>query len=82
MRAAPLGYLQIRTKTDEGLSKLREVCQNALKELRTDGLLKNERIILSKQGTHIDVRGQNSKILNFCANNYLGLSVSKLDLFF
>ncbi|EEB10523.1 2-amino-3-ketobutyrate coenzyme A ligase, putative [Pediculus humanus corporis] len=61
-------------KVVEGNSKLREICQNTLTELRNEGLLKNERVILSKQATHIDVRGQSSKILNFCANNYLGLA--------
>lgn len=63
-------------KVVDGKAKVREVCQSVLTELRNEGLLKNERVITSKQGTHIDVRGQNGKILNFCANNYLGLAVS------
>ncbi|KAK6630180.1 hypothetical protein RUM44_005736 [Polyplax serrata] len=61
-------------KVVDGKAKVREVCQSVLTELRNEGLLKNERVITSKQGTHIDVRGQNGKILNFCANNYLGLA--------
>ncbi|KAL0278696.1 UNVERIFIED_CONTAM: hypothetical protein PYX00_000443 [Menopon gallinae] len=69
-----LGYLQIRTVVEDGKTRLREVCQNILKDLRNEGLLKNERVIVSGQAAHIDVRGQNSKILNFCANNYLGLA--------
>lgn len=36
------------------------------------GLFKNERIITSEQGAEIVVNGK--KVLNFCANNYLGLS--------
>ncbi|WP_298411226.1 glycine C-acetyltransferase [Hydrotalea sp.] len=36
------------------------------------GLMKKERIITSEQGAEIMVNGQ--KVLNFCANNYLGLS--------
>ena len=41
-------------------------------EIKTAGLLKTERIINSEQGAEIIVGGKN--LLNFCANNYLGLS--------
>ncbi len=42
-------------------------------EIRDNGLYKNERIIVSPQGAEIELNtGQ--KVLNFCANNYLGLS--------
>jgi len=43
-----------------------------LAEIEQAGLLKKERIITSEQGAEIMVGGQ--KVLNFCANNYLGLS--------
>lgn len=43
-----------------------------LEEIREAGLFKNERIISSPQGPEITVAGR--KVLNFCANNYLGLS--------
>jgi glycine C-acetyltransferase len=44
-----------------------------LKEIKEAGLYKNERIIVSPQGAEIELdTGQ--KVLNFCANNYLGLS--------
>ncbi len=44
-----------------------------LKEIKDAGLYKNERIIVSPQGAEIELNtGQ--KVLNFCANNYLGLS--------
>lgn len=46
--------------------------QNELKEIDAAGLLKKERIIDSEQGAEIMVNGK--KVLNFCANNYLGLS--------
>jgi glycine C-acetyltransferase len=36
------------------------------------GLMKKERLITSAQGAEIMVNGR--KVLNFCANNYLGLS--------
>ena len=43
-----------------------------LKEIESAGLFKKERIITSEQGPEIVVNGKN--VLNFCANNYLGLS--------
>jgi glycine C-acetyltransferase len=43
-----------------------------LEEIKTAGLFKNERIISSQQGAEITVGGK--QVLNFCANNYLGLS--------
>jgi glycine C-acetyltransferase len=43
-----------------------------VEEVRAAGLYKKERIIVSPQGAEIEVGGQ--KVLNFCANNYLGLS--------
>src|SRR5512133_3405994 len=47
--------------------------EGILKEIREAGLYKNERIIVSPQGAEIELNtGQ--KVLNFCANNYLGLS--------
>ena len=46
--------------------------QAELDEIKTSGLYKNERVISSPQGAEITVNGE--KVLNFCANNYLGLS--------
>jgi glycine C-acetyltransferase len=43
-----------------------------LEEIKASGLFKSERIITSAQGAEIMVG--NKKVLNFCANNYLGLS--------
>ena len=43
-----------------------------LTEIETAGLLKKERVITSEQGAEIIVGGKS--VLNFCANNYLGLS--------
>jgi len=43
-----------------------------LEEIKTSGLFKTERIITSAQGAEITVNGK--QVLNFCANNYLGLS--------
>ena len=43
-----------------------------LAAIESAGLFKKERIITSEQGPEITVNGK--KVLNFCANNYLGLS--------
>jgi glycine C-acetyltransferase len=43
-----------------------------IKEIRDAGLYKDERVIASPQGASIEVAGK--EVLNFCANNYLGLS--------
>src|ERR1035438_109978 len=46
--------------------------QSKLQEIKDAGLFKQERIIESPQGPEITVNGRT--VLNFCANNYLGLS--------
>ena len=46
--------------------------QNELQNIENDGLFKRERIITSQQSAEIEANGK--KLLNFCANNYLGLS--------
>ncbi len=54
----------------------KEHLDKTLSEIREAGLYKNERIIVSPQGAEIELNtGQ--KVLNFCANNYLGLSNNK-----
>lgn len=45
---------------------------NELENIENEGLYKRERIITSQQSAEIEVGGK--KLLNFCANNYLGLS--------
>src|SRR5574339_341611 len=52
--------------------KFIERLRTEIEEIKTSGLYKNERIITSPQGAEITVGGK--KVLNFCANNYLGLS--------
>lgn len=54
-------------------SKLKNYLQSELDDIRSNGLFKEERIITSPQGAEIELNtGQ--KVLNFCSNNYLGLS--------
>lgn len=50
--------------------------QNEIDEIKSLGLYKNERIIESPQSARIRVNGK--EVINFCANNYLGLSNSKV----
>jgi len=57
--------------------KLKDHLHKELADIKEAGLFKNERIIESPQGAEIIVKGR--KCLNFCANNYLGLS-SHADL--
>ncbi|AJA68162.1 MULTISPECIES: glycine C-acetyltransferase [Myroides] len=53
--------------------KIKDHLQNELKSIEDNGLFKKERIITSPQGAEITV-STGDKVLNFCANNYLGLS--------
>ncbi len=55
-------YEKIKTHLEQELAGIKEA-----------GLYKNERIITSAQGAEIGVAGE-PEVLNFCANNYLGLS--------
>ena len=49
-----------------------ERIKTELEEIKSAGLFKTERVITSEQGPEITVNG--TSVLNFCANNYLGLS--------
>ena len=52
--------------------KIQQHLQNELQTIQDNGIFKRERIITSPQGAEITVNGET--VLNFCANNYLGLS--------
>ncbi len=54
--------------------KVKEELSNELAAIREAGLYKTERVITSPQGVVIRVQGRSEPVLNFCANNYLGLS--------
>lgn len=45
-----------------------------LNSIKEAGLYKNERVIVSPQSADIKVEGADADVLNFCANNYLGLA--------
>jgi len=53
--------------------KLKQHLQNELQDIKEAGLYKHERIISSPQGAEIRLN-TGETVLNFCANNYLGLS--------
>ncbi len=54
-------------------SNIKEHLQKEIAEIKDNGLFKEERIITSPQGAEITLN-TGDKVLNFCANNYLGLS--------
>ena len=53
--------------------EIRQGLAATLKEIRSEGLYKAERVITTAQGAQIEVSG-GQQVLNFCANNYLGLA--------
>ena len=53
--------------------KLKQQLQKELAQIKAEGLYKNERVIINPQGALIKVN-TGAEVLNFCANNYLGLS--------
>jgi glycine C-acetyltransferase len=54
------------------LGKMKDDLQATIEQIRSAGLYKAERVITSPQSSHISVASGN--VLNFCANNYLGLA--------
>ena len=54
------------------MANIKNILGNQLEKIKQDGTFKNERIIQTPQETEIDVLGKT--VINFCANNYLGLS--------
>ncbi|MBU7569608.1 MAG: glycine C-acetyltransferase, partial [Flavobacterium sp.] len=53
--------------------KIQQYLQEELQTIEDNGIFKKERIITSPQGAEITI-STGEKVLNFCANNYLGLS--------
>jgi glycine C-acetyltransferase len=53
--------------------KIKNKLQQELLKIKQEGLYKDERVIIKPQSTEIEV-STGEKVLNFCANNYLGLS--------
>ena len=57
------------------MKKIQKQISDLLTQIKNDGLFKNERIISSQQDANIIAN--NKSVLNFCSNNYLGLSNNK-----
>jgi glycine C-acetyltransferase len=53
--------------------QVKQELQQTLAELKEEGLYKSERVLASPQSGTIEV-GQGRRVINFCANNYLGLA--------
>ena len=69
-------YLQPRLSSSVAVANLKETSGKKLDSIAAAGTWKTERVITSPQSAAIHVQGSDGKMLNFCANNYLGLSVS------
>jgi len=54
-------------------NQLQAILQAEIQRIKDEGLYKSERIITTAQGVEISTK-QSGEVLNFCANNYLGLS--------
>jgi glycine C-acetyltransferase len=74
------GVQGVREVQKEGRAMLEEKAEDrfreTLKEIRSGGLWKEERVLTSPQGAgiHVETPGGVREVLNFCANNYLGLA--------
>lgn len=67
---------KITLKTSKMYGKIKEHLQQELEEIKENGLYKKERIITSPQDAVIKI-STGEEVVNFCANNYLGLSSNK-----
>eukprot|EP01029_Cantina_marsupialis_P008702 TRINITY_DN2048_c0_g1_i12.p1 TRINITY_DN2048_c0_g1~~TRINITY_DN2048_c0_g1_i12.p1 ORF type:complete len:445 (+),score=160.55 TRINITY_DN2048_c0_g1_i12:87-1337(+) len=69
-RSAVVGFRNF----NKGSAILKEALENSIQDFKNEGVYKSERIITSMQAAEINVAGTDEPVLNFCANNYLGLS--------
>ncbi|XP_025062658.1 2-amino-3-ketobutyrate coenzyme A ligase, mitochondrial isoform X2 [Alligator sinensis] len=74
LRACPAPAPCGPVRPHSALVRMIRILEGELESIRGAGTWKSERIITSPQGPHIHVEGSRGGILNFCANNYLGLS--------
>ncbi len=66
-------YIYLRSNQKENMNTIQNAIQNELSAIKDAGLFKEERIITTPQSAHIRT-DDGKEVLNFCANNYLGLS--------
>jgi glycine C-acetyltransferase len=78
MLSTPLLFLSLRHTTIRRVSTLTDVINKRLNpeldSIRQAGTWKTERIISTSQSSYIKIENSKSELLNFCANNYLGLA--------
>ena len=55
-------------------SNFQKHLQKEIQEIKDAGLYKEERVIVTPQSSDIEVENRDGEVLNFCANNYLGLA--------
>ncbi|XP_031633147.1 2-amino-3-ketobutyrate coenzyme A ligase, mitochondrial [Contarinia nasturtii] len=72
-----LSQIGIRRKSSTAAQNFRTILQNQLNDVHAAGTYKNERVISSPQRTDINIEGSSKSVINFCANNYLGMSNNK-----
>lgn len=63
-------------KSSTASQNFRTILQKQVNDIHAAGTYKNERVISSPQKTIINIEGSSKSVVNFCANNYLGMSVS------
>jgi hypothetical protein len=69
-------FLSKRYGSTSALTNFRFYLNNQIESIKNAGTFKDEKIITSKQSRNIQVFNNSSnRIVNFCSNNYLGLSV-------
>ena len=73
-------FFNVTRRSYSALARFKTHLDEQLSGIRDAGTFKNERVITSKQGAYIKVAGRSDDILNFCANNYLGLSVRIIQI--
>lgn len=62
-------------RSSSSQAALRKILSKELSEIQAAGTFKKERVITTPQAASIHVQEREGDLLNFCANNYLGLSV-------
>ncbi|XP_074598849.1 glycine C-acetyltransferase [Brevipalpus obovatus] len=65
---------KLLNRTGHSWAQTKSQLNEEIKNIRDSGVFKVERIITSEQNSWINIHGRKDKVLNFCANNYLGLS--------
>lgn len=73
--------LRMQLRGVSAVASMREIISGQLHSIKEAGTWKNERVITSAQKGSINIENSDRKVLNFCANNYLGLSVSAGSIF-